>query len=573
MKIERLLLGLFASFLMVGCSQNDDSPNVGEEAKGKDSYLSIRISSGMPGSRANGEFEAGVNNKENQVNSVLFFFFDKDGNAFNVPVPTETTATGGEEVLENILSNGSKDNYIKASGMTETSFTGDVNEEKVLDAVVVFKVQNSTYPSSVIAVLNWDYTGVGLNKQALMNKLISEETAIVADTDADNENSKIFVMSNSVYKSEDCQTTFDAKTVSPANFGVSPSDAKTKAIDIHVERLAAKVNTTINTEKTLTNTTDIFKVEDVQANIVEGKEIYAKLLNWDINTTASHSYLVKHLDAAWNSQTTPYDGWNDYENKRSYYAVAVPENTTVENTSEKTKFKSSFKWSNILNSFGSDYTNADYCLENTNQTKPTNILVKAQLGTMEGNTFNAQTIYQWYSFYFTSLKELQDYVVEAVGDKIDIKSENVAVTSLYNSSAPDSHQAYQVKIGVASGTYYDKPGGTVLTQDQINAIFNPLPAAKVWTDGATYYFTKILHHNDSDDTKDSYSVIRNHAYKVSIEGVKGLGTPVYYPENEPGKTPEVPEPVVPDEKETYIAAKINVLSWKIVNNSVVLGQQ
>ena len=43
MKIEKLLLGLFASFLMVGCSQNDDLPNGGEEAKGKNSYVAVKI--------------------------------------------------------------------------------------------------------------------------------------------------------------------------------------------------------------------------------------------------------------------------------------------------------------------------------------------------------------------------------------------------------------------------------------------------------------------------------------------------------------------------------------------------
>ena len=69
MKIEKLLLGLFASFLMVGCSQNDDLPNGGEEAKGKDSYLSIKINSDAIGSRANDTYIVG-DDTENKVNSV-----------------------------------------------------------------------------------------------------------------------------------------------------------------------------------------------------------------------------------------------------------------------------------------------------------------------------------------------------------------------------------------------------------------------------------------------------------------------------------------------------------------------
>ena len=95
--------------------------------------------------------------------------------------------------------------------------------------------------------------------------------------------------------------------------------------------------------------------------------------------------------------------------------------------------------------------------------------------------------------------------------------------------------------------------------------------AKVWQDGATYYFTNIEHFNGKD------AVIRNHHYVVNITGAVGLGTPVYYPdgykpEDSTPDIPEIPDPVVPSDDETYLSAKINVLSWKIVNNDVTLGQ-
>ena len=54
MKIEKLLLGLFASFLMVGCSQNDDLPNGEEQGKGfkEYSYVKVNVKSGNDFSRA-----------------------------------------------------------------------------------------------------------------------------------------------------------------------------------------------------------------------------------------------------------------------------------------------------------------------------------------------------------------------------------------------------------------------------------------------------------------------------------------------------------------------------------------
>lgn len=558
MKIERLLLGLFASFLMVGCSQNDDLPNGGEEAKGKDSYISIKINSDVTGSRTADGFEEGTG-KENKVNHVHFFFFDDLGQAFNVPVPTATTADEGTAVLNNIVQEGSAYNYIKATGMTETTQTGSV--EKILDAVIVFKVQNSIYPSSVIAVLNWDYSGEGLNKQALMDKLIEETTAITTD-----DSNKGFIMSNSVYKSSDWQNTLDATEISSANFAATPADATTdaKAVKIYVERLAVKVTATVDEDAddylnvgTDASPIHVFKVADApDVDDNTGTDIYARLLTWDINTTAETSNLVKHLDAAWN-ETNPYSGWNDYSKFRSYFAVPATQQS----------YNSQFTWSDIPNEFGV----ADYCLENTSTTHPTNILVKAQLGTVSNSTFTPQTIYQWYSVYYTSLDDLKAAVKDAVDEQITLDVDNISITPLYDNTNPDAYLAYQVKIGVATGDYL-KPGSTTdkLTSEEIAAIFNGIPTAKVWTNGATYYFTKIQHY----DNPQINAVIRNHAYRVSIEGVKGLGTPVYTPEGDDGEEPEpiIPEPVLPEETETYIAAKINVLSWKIVNNNVVLGQ-
>ena len=78
----------------------------------------------------------------------------------------------------------------------------------------------------------------------------------------------------------------------------------------------------------------------------------------------------------------------------------------------------------------------------------------------------------------------------------------------------------------------------------------------------TYYYTD-LRHLGTEVTKGLYGVVRNHIYDVNVQSVVGLGTPVYNPD-------EVIVPQKPGEDETYIAAKINILSWRIVNNDVDL---
>ena len=68
-----------------------------------------------------------------------------------------------------------------------------------------------------------------------------------------------------------------------------------------------------------------------------------------------------------------------------------------------------------------------------------------------------------------------------------------------------------------------------------------------------------MKHLGSDERKGLFGVVRNHLYDVNINSVVGLGTPVYDPD-------EKIVPQKPDNDETYIAAKVNVLSWRVANN-------
>ena len=65
------------------------------------------------------------------------------------------------------------------------------------------------------------------------------------------------------------------------------------------------------------------------------------------------------------------------------------------------------------------------------------------------------------------------------------------------------------------------------------------------------------------DSKAEYGVVRNHSYQVEISSIKGFGTPVYNPDTEI-------IPVLPSDDLTYLAAKISVLSWRVVSSKVDL---
>lgn len=117
--------------------------------------------------------------------------------------------------------------------------------------------------------------------------------------------------------------------------------------------------------------------------------------------------------------------------------------------------------------------------------------------------------------------------------------------------------------GVASGeetNVYQKNGEgqfELANKDEVNAALKDY-SAQIWEEGYCYYFTPIQHLGTS------YGVVRNHMYQVNITDIVGFGTPVYNPSE------EIVKPVQPTDDNSYLSAKVNILSRKVVNSSVTL---
>ena len=84
-----------------------------------------------------------------------------------------------------------------------------------------------------------------------------------------------------------------------------------------------------------------------------------------------------------------------------------------------------------------------------------------------------------------------------------------------------------------------------------------------WNGGRTYYYVELEHN--SADANAAFGVVRNHSYKLTLDGIKGLGTPV----PNPNKV-IIPEKPGDDHSETYISAKIQILSYRVVSQNVTL---
>ena len=123
--------------------------------------------------------------------------------------------------------------------------------------------------------------------------------------------------------------------------------------------------------------------------------------------------------------------------------------------------------------------------------------------------------------------------------------------------------SYKVIATLAGNTpdLFDATGNAV-NKDIVNATLKALGEIKYWNGGASYYFTDIEHKGG--EGLGSIGIVRNHSYKLTINSVTGLGTPVPDPDN------KVIDPEKPVDDESYIAATVEVLKWKIVSQIVDL---
>ena len=121
----------------------------------------------------------------------------------------------------------------------------------------------------------------------------------------------------------------------------------------------------------------------------------------------------------------------------------------------------------------------------------------------------------------------------------------------------------------------------------LNAVLSTAQNADTWgksiayTGGEMVYTIPIEHlnadkttlgdgeTNPADQKREGYyGVVRNHWYRITVDSLVKMGHGIFNPGDGSEENPG--EPIIPDEPEDptyYLGAKINILSWKIVNQS------
>lgn len=515
MKTSKFLLGFLFAGMFASCA-NDDADNALNAPTGelKTSYIALNVNAAVDMNRAatDGGFAEGTS-EEQVVTNAHFFFFNSAGGAFAINSESKETGDGDNYIVRTVADNGNKPNNI----------------ETITEAVVTIKNNKGEIPASVLAVLNWDYSGVAIDLATLKEELVNLATA--------TEGANGFIMSNSVYVADG--VVLEATPISAVNVASSDTDALSSPVDIYVERVAAKV--TLQQEETSFDTG--VPVPNGTGNI------QAKIKGWALNTTIDKSNIVKNVSADWIA-SAPFAGWNDILNYRSYWAVSANNGTA---------YDKDFSYNGLAN----NVDDVEYCLENTDNGNTTKVIVAAEF--VDGND-NKVEVAKFYGQYLTfdALKEAvansfsSTYYYDNGSEKVSIAPEQIEFMTIANGELHDSYKVtYKLTDDAASKNWYLSDGTTTVDVAVINAELAKVEKAQAWN-GMGYYFVDVEH------LSGKFGVVRNHSYSVNVTGIVGLGTAVYDGDN------LVEEPVNPSDTESYIAAQINVLSWKVINQNVTL---
>ena len=591
MKKFTMLSSVLVSALMLvvaSCSSEDVAGDDAQIGKGTTSFLAVNIENvgSAPASRSyeqgDGTYENGTE-AESKINKVRFYFFNGDGTPYLLVKKDPSQA---ESV-----------NYLDKSVVQHDN--NDQTVETKTDAVLVIEGNTKTVPASVIAVINPDVlenTTLHNGKSMTISEL---RTSATGSKFYDTTNG--FVMSNSVYESAGQ----DICSTPVANNVFSTSDkALSNPVDIYVERVNAKVNAKIDKDYKRTGETENawiqnaegkyqIKVGSIDVTTYEENTnstptthkypVYAVVQGWQVADANGKAEVCKQIKTSWFAGELGINPWTTRDYHRSFWSESVPFNSGAV-TGANRPVNPSFNGINMPLSDGFAATPV-YTLPNTpdavvknpktSDNDLTKLIVAAKLVYKDANdSYKAAQVCQYRGLTYLGEDAVKKQIVggfkqylknTATGGYQPIEASDITFKTVPGSSVVKD---YEVVATLAStvGDLYVKNGETwtIAPKDDVNAALAKEDALIRTADGSTYYYTPIKHLG-SEGKLGEYGIVRNHSYQVTIQNIQGYGTPVYDPD-------KVIDPMIPSDDNTYLAARINVLSWRVVSSNVDLDQ-
>ena len=572
MKILKFFPLACAALMMSACS-SDNNIEGGATKPGSDpQYLAVNIVNvGTTPTRA-GDYENGTT-EESTIKKVRFYFFNGDGSPYLIKNPNVTEVTGGGNV-----------NYLEATPGDDTTTPGSsANVEKITQTVLVINGEQNAAPAAIMAVVNPETVEPATLKDGATMRLSELRSTAVGskfyNKDASTGKVSDFVMSNSVYinAGEDVCSSLVA-----GHLTTSEKTAMENPVDLYVERVVAKVTADVDKDAFKVGDGSNWETTKYGTTTAVGKygdyDVYAVIEGWGLAEENGKAEVEKQVDKSWTDGTLGIGTWNTYDYHRSFWERSVAFNTGVDGNRpvnhKYEEFKAKMK--------DELYTLPNTPIEkvtNLNTNNLTKLLVAATLRYKDAeNNWNNAEICRYNGMNFLGIDNLKKHVASTFSQYYT-STDNTHYTQLSGSDIdfkdPDATMVqYRVTPTLAADPegvtkkYYTKNPGTTSDFTEVNksTVLAAIEASKaeVRKDGKAYYFVPIKHLGKAGELGE-YGVVRNHFYKITLTGIKGFGTPVYNPEL-------VIDPTVPTYDNTYLAARVQVLQWRIVKQDVNLGE-
>lgn len=572
MKIFKLFPLACAALMMSACS-SDDAGNEGgnPSAAGDPQYLAVNIVNvGTTPTRAEDYVDGET--YENKISKVRFYFFNGDGSPYLIKNP------GGA------VEGGETKNWLEASPSDDTSTSGTPSHvEKITQTVLVINGIQNAAPSAIVAVVNPETVDATTLKNGGTMRLSELRNTAVGQNfykkDASTGAVSEFVMSNSVYVNtgEDVCASLVAGHVA-----TSAEDATKKPVELYVERVVAKV--TANVDETafkLGDGTD-WEATKYGTKTAVGKigdnEVYAVIDGWGLASENGKAEIEKKVDKTWSDGTLGFSPWTTSDYHRCFWEQSVAFDAGIGGNQPVNHKYSDLKakMNEVLYTLPNTPANKVTDLQNNDLTK---LAVAATLKYKDaaGNWQNAD-ICRYNGVQFLGVANLKKQVALTFSQyytSTDAHTYTQLSASDIDFKDPDgTMQQYRVTPTLAADPagvtkkYYTKTttGGTpTFTEVQKSTVLADIEASKaeIRKGGKAYYYVPIKHLGNTGELAE-YGIVRNHYYKITLTGIKGFGTPVYNPD-------QVVKPVVPTYEDTYLAARVQVLQWRVVNQSASLG--
>lgn len=570
MKISKLFPFACVALMMSACASDKEEIGSGTKPGSDPQYLAVNIVNvGATPTTRTTDYENGTAG-ESTIKKVRFYFFNGDGSPY---------------LIKTGIDGGGDKNWLEASPADDTPTSGTPSQiEKITQTVLVINGIQSAAPAAIVAIVNPETVDAATLKNGETMRLSELRYSAVGRNfykkDADNGAVSEFVMSNSVYVNagEDVCASLVAGHVT-----TSAETAKAKPVDLYVERVVAKVTADVNNSAFELGNGTNWEADKYGTKTAVGKsgdyDVYAVIEGWGLANENGKAEVEKQVNKTWTDGTLGFTPWTTADYHRCFWetSVAFDAGTGGNQPVNPTFNQLKAKMQDVLYTLPNTPESKDK-IANLKDNDLTKFAVAATLRYKDaaGNWHNAEIcryngvsilgidnlkrqVALTFSQYYTSTNGTT--YTQLSKDDIDFKD-------------PDgTMQQYRVTPTLANdpaGTkkYYTKTNtGTTPTFREVNKadVLAAIEAdkAEIRRDGRAYYYVPIKHIGGTGELAE-YGIVRNHFYKITLTGIKGFGTPVYDPD-------KVVDPIVPTYENTYLAARVQVLQWRVVNQNASLG--